>query len=94
MIIHDGRRYAIGTSDDTAVLGDWNCDGTTTPALLRSADSQVAVFHHWPPPDDVIAPSQVAVHPHARDLEVVSGPSCDRLRVIDTTGSRFFEETP
>ncbi|MCU1351195.1 MAG: serine/threonine protein kinase, partial [Acidimicrobiales bacterium] len=35
------RRYEIGRPGDQLVLGDWNCDGTATPALYRSSDGSV-----------------------------------------------------
>ncbi len=46
---HDGRveTYVIGASGDQLVLGDWNGDGTRTPALYRPSTGEVWAFDRW-----------------------------------------------
>lgn len=88
--VHDGRRYGLGTGTDVTVIGDWNCDGIATPALLQPAHGLVAVFDSWPEPGGSIPPAATASAPDATDLERVDDEECDRLRIIEPTGSRFF----
>jgi len=40
-------RYTLGTPDDLVVLGDWNCDGTATPALVEQLTGSVFLFEEW-----------------------------------------------
>jgi len=40
-------RYALGTPDDLVVVGDWNCDGTATPALVEQLTGSVYLFEEW-----------------------------------------------
>ena len=43
----DGRRYRVGQDGDEVLVGDWDCDGAPTPALLRPATGEVFVFPTW-----------------------------------------------
>ena len=88
--VHGGRRYGLGTGADITVIGDWNCDGIATPALLQPAHGLVAVFESWPEPGGSIPPAATAPAPDATGLERVDDEECDRLRIIEPTGSRFF----
>ncbi|HEX4902591.1 MAG TPA: lipopolysaccharide kinase InaA family protein [Acidimicrobiales bacterium] len=40
-------RVALGEEGDLVALGDWDCDGTATPALLRPTSGEVFVFPRW-----------------------------------------------
>src|SRR5690606_1469011 len=42
-----GARWSIGQPGDLAALGDWDCDGEATPALLRPSTGEVFVFREW-----------------------------------------------
>lgn len=94
VIVHDGRRFATGKAGDPIVLGDWNCDGVDTPAVLTRATGVVARFDQWPGPGTSIAPDEVLHSPTAVDLSVDEDADCDRLRIIDPTGSSLFSEAP
>ena len=89
-LVHDGRRYGLGAPGDIVVLGDWDCDGAVTPALLRLDDHTVAMFDRWPEPDATVAAQASSVVPDAVGLEAVEEGGCHRLRVIEPTGSLFF----
>lgn len=94
VLVHDGRRFATGEAGDPVVLGDWNCDGVATPAVLTRATGVVARFDQWPGPGASVAPDEALHSPTAVDLSVDEGVDCDRLRIIDPTGSSLFSEAP
>ena len=86
---HEGRRYALGRTGDIVVVGDWNCDGSPTPALLRPTTGAVAVFGHWPAARATVEPVVATVVADAIDL-VVTDQECPLLRVVTSTGSRLI----
>lgn len=43
----DGARYPVGEADDQVAVGDWDCDGIATVALVQSG-GRVYVFDGWP----------------------------------------------
>jgi len=88
-LVHAGRRYAIGRPGDVVVTGDWDCDGTATPALLRPETGEVAVFAAWPDADASIAPTATTVVEGATDLSLTDEP-CPILRATTATGSRLI----
>ncbi|HEY8526880.1 MAG TPA: hypothetical protein VIL48_18050 [Acidimicrobiales bacterium] len=42
-----GRRWSLGEPGDVAAVGDWDCDGSASPALLRPGTGDVFVFPRW-----------------------------------------------
>ncbi|MGH9111723.1 MAG: hypothetical protein ACRDZN_05425 [Acidimicrobiales bacterium] len=40
-------RWTLGGPGDLAAVGDWDCDGAASPALLRPATGDVFVFRGW-----------------------------------------------
>jgi hypothetical protein len=42
-----GERWQLGQQGDRVVLGDWDCDGAATPAVLRPSSGDVFVFTAW-----------------------------------------------
>jgi hypothetical protein len=40
-------RWTLGEPGDLAAVGDWDCDGADSPALLRPATGDVFVFPGW-----------------------------------------------
>ncbi len=88
---HDGRRYALGEAGDIAVVGDWDCDGVPTPAVLRPGTGEIAVFRAWPEPDAPLEARAFAVVEGAHTLDVEAGPDCDQLRARTDSGSRLIE---
>lgn len=63
------RRWAVGSAGDVVALGDWNCDGATTPAVLRPETGGVFVFDLWAPSAEPHAARPVRVVPGAVGLE-------------------------
>ena len=88
-LTHGGRRYAVGRAGDIVVTGDWDCDGTSTPAVLRPATGEVAVFAAWPGAGETTAPATTAVVDGAIDLSRTDEP-CPDLRAITPSGSRLI----
>lgn len=87
---HNGRRYAVGRPGDLVLLGDWSCDGTKTPAVLRPASGEVAVFARWPTAGSALRPDLVEIVQGAIDLAVDEATACDRLRIHTPDGSRLL----
>lgn len=96
IVKHGGRSYSIGLQDDLVVLGDWDCDGEVTPAIVRPATGGVVLFESWPGVAETIeAPIRWQVD-GPNDLKVESVGACDRLRVYTAIGSLLLDprETP
>ncbi|HNA36597.1 MAG TPA: protein kinase, partial [Microthrixaceae bacterium] len=47
VVVAGGHRYRVGRVGDLAAIGDWDCDGTSTIAVLRPEDGTVHVFDRW-----------------------------------------------
>lgn len=46
-VVTAGIHYGVGQRGDAVVVGDWDCDGRATPALLRPSTGEVFVFPRW-----------------------------------------------
>jgi serine/threonine protein kinase len=89
----DGRRirtaagvFEVGEAGDAVALGDWDCDGWATPAVVRSATGRVFVFRGWPGTDP-LAGASVATISGATAAHAVAadGKACDQL-VVERAG--------
>ena len=80
-IEHAGRRYAVGAPGDVVLLGDWDCDGTASPAVHRPATGQVWRFDAWPETAVPLAPAVVSTG--AADVTVRRSGECDQLVVVE-----------
>jgi len=89
-LVNNGRRYGIGEAGDVVALGDWNCDGVATPALLQIRSSSVSIFAAWPDAGSATDPISSAVVVGATGLETVAGEPCDHLRVLQADGSTLY----
>lgn len=92
---HAGIRYAIGDPGDIVVLGDWDCDGTPTPSVVRRADGSVWAFRQWAAGAEVVAaealgaaPSPVAAasHPEHDGCDVLVITAADGREVVVRPG--------
>lgn len=81
------RRYEVGEPGDVVVVGDWDCDGTDTPALLRPSTGGLFVFGQWAQaaPIEVTPVQVVRGAVGVRGVEEPQG--CDRLLVRRDDGS-------
>jgi len=91
IIDHRGRRYGVGQPGDKAVVGDWNCDGTPTLALLQPSTGVIAVFADWPAPSQRLEADYVTVVDGATDLRNDPSGGCDQLRVTHPGGTTLIE---
>ena len=72
-IATDTRRWLIGQPGDLVAVGDWNCDGLATPALVRPVSGEAFVFVVWPYTDPPTQPTFRAVVPQGA-TGVMSAP--------------------
>jgi hypothetical protein len=76
-----GHRYRLGQPGDEVLVADWDCDGTSTPALLRPRTGEVYVFPRWAE-DTRLAVEPVLTVPGAMDLVSEGiGDGCAALSV-------------
>lgn len=47
MVTTTAGRFEVGRPGDEVAIGDWDCDGTATPAVLRPGTGEVFVFSGW-----------------------------------------------
>jgi hypothetical protein len=76
-------RIAVGAPGDEVVLGDWDCDGTDTPAAYRPSTGTLTIWDRWPHDGTAVPPSSTTVHTPGGDLVVEREESteCDRALV-------------
>ena len=87
-IVVGEHHYAIGEPDDVVVVGDWDCDGRATAAVLRPSTGNVFRFDGWATTNVDISVTPSATVPGAVGLHAVRGADgCDRLvaRLADGT---------
>lgn len=69
-------RYALGEAGGRVVVGDWDCDGTDTPAVVRTSDGQVFLFDGY---GDLV-PTPGPALPAGTDPQVMSDEAgCDHV---------------
>lgn len=69
-------RYAIGEAGGQVVVGDWDCDGTDTPGLVRPADGEVFLFDGY----GELAPTRGPALPADAEPQVVTDEDgCDHV---------------
>jgi hypothetical protein len=42
-----GHRWQVGEPGDLVAVGDWDCDGTATPAVVRPSAGRMHLFDRW-----------------------------------------------
>jgi hypothetical protein len=81
----DGEaRYLLGRPGDAMLLGDWDCDGTDTPALYRPSTGEVFLFDGWAGGELPVSsdrPRQTRTAGGA--ATVTSDDGCDRVEVAE-----------
>lgn len=89
-------RYEIGTADDRVVLGDWDCDGEDTPAMLVPASGDIYAYASWADDRRTVEGRHVRTVAGAVDVVTVHGDAdgCDELEVRRADGSAVVVEVP
>jgi hypothetical protein len=83
----DGTRYSVGRAGDRVALGDWDCDGVGTPALLRPDTGEVFVFDRWAERSAEVDARAITRVPGASSLAAVPDGGCDALDVASAGGT-------
>lgn len=94
-VVAAGTRYAVGQAGDEVALGDWDCDGRATPAVLRPATGEVFVFPSWATRQQPVVTRSTATVPGATAIIGPDGGgpgACGRL-VVRTTAGRAVTVT-
>lgn len=93
-VVHaEGVRWSLGEPGDLVTVGDWDCDGGASPALVRPTTGDVFVFPHWAPegepvtaePVATVAPGSAEARPRPR------ADGCDELVVELPTGETVVD---
>ncbi|HEX4820563.1 MAG TPA: hypothetical protein VFV00_10175 [Acidimicrobiales bacterium] len=68
VIVMGDQRFTAGAPGDRVAVGDWDCDGTATAAVLRPTTGAVFVFDDWATANADLSASATAHAPGAVDL--------------------------
>lgn len=52
--------WTVGTLDDLIAIGDWDCDGRATVAIIGTTTGVVSFFGSWPRTNQAVAPARTA----------------------------------
>jgi hypothetical protein len=86
VITVDGRTYRLsGDADDIVVMGDWDCDGTATPAVLHRPSGNLDRFDHWATDGATAEAVRVDTDPAA--IGVSGDPDCGPPHLVVTDGT-------
>ena len=85
-----GDRWLVGAPSDVVTVGDWDCDGTATAALVRPATGEAWLFEAWPAAGEEGAGRPLSAPPGTVDAAGVDpdGDGCPELQAIDAGGAR------
>jgi hypothetical protein len=88
----DGVRYGVGRPGDLLAVGDWDCDGLATVALVHRGSGEVFLFDGWATGGAEASATSLGTVPGAEAVEAVDASEgvdgCRRLVVIDADGDR------
>jgi len=88
-------RWTLGEPGDRIALGDWDCDGSTSAALLRPPTGDVFVFPSWAELGSPVSVTPVQRVAGAVDIHTeAGGATCDRLVVDVASGPPRTIEVP
>jgi hypothetical protein len=82
------ERWSLGQGGDLVTVGDWDCDGEATPAVLRPATGAVYALASWAAEGSDVRGEFVGSVSNAVDLHAADADAdgCDDLVVGDTHG--------
>lgn len=82
----DGR-FQVGEEGDLVVVGDWDCDGSATPVLVRPSSGDVFVFDRWATTEPLTVEATRSVG-EVTEARAQRQQGCDRLLVTGDGGER------
>ena len=85
--------FRVGVPEDTILVGDWNCDGRSTLAVLRQSTGEIFVFDDWAVDGQVEATLVGQVTGPAAFTAVELPNGCQDLRVTHDTGQWTLTKT-
>lgn len=87
-VIADGvHRWRVGREGDRVALADWDCDGTATPALLRTRTGELFVFPGWARRGEPLEVTPITTVTGAALVSAGPGTPCPTLVVTRADGS-------
>jgi eukaryotic-like serine/threonine-protein kinase len=89
-VVEAGReRWAVGEPGDVVAVGDWDCDGTATPAVYRPSTGDVFVFDAWATRGGPLAAEPTAQVPDGTALDAQpEDDDCTTPVVVTADGRR------
>ena len=86
--------FTLGTPNDRVTVGDWDCDGNATPALLERRTGMLYRFDDWPGRTQAFSGKVLGPAPRAVGLSTTrSSRGCDDLLVRREDGSEFVVQS-
>ena len=86
VVSSSGRRWQVASADDLVAVGDWDCDGLATPAVVRHGTGRIWVYDEWAEGSEADLVEAVAAVPDVTSASAVDGDGCDDLEVTDAGG--------
>jgi hypothetical protein len=77
------ERYGVGERGDLVAVGDWDCDGTATPGVLRPGTGEIFLFDAWAEPGAPVTVSAALQVTGARTLLAEPAGCGARLTLAD-----------
>lgn len=88
VIVIGAQRFTAGAPGDRVAVGDWDCDGTATVAVLRPSTGAVFVFDDWATAGADLSVPATAHAPGAVDLQArARGDGCSSLIAVRPDGT-------
>jgi hypothetical protein len=89
-----GRTFAVGSPGDLVAVGDWDCDGSATPALVVTDTGGVFLFPAWATAGADVHVDAAGMVEEAAAVTVVGDDTCDSLHVAGRAGVTVFTDQP
>lgn len=88
VVEHDGVLFRVGEPGDLALVADWYCTGTVTPAVIRPRTLEVFVFDTWATDATPVATTSSVRLPDGVDVETATADPgrCGTLLVSRIAG--------
>lgn len=80
------RRWRVASPDDLVAVGDWDCDGIATPAVVHHGTGHVWTYPSWAEGSEAVVADPKATVPDPVSATAVATGGCHHLDVVDTTG--------